>query len=326
MGGAAAFLARLGAALARLAGWPTREGRWVEGSASTLRGLVALAPLVAPRREFRLYVPRGYTRWRRHALLVLCHGCRQTPEDFAQGTRIAAAADARRWLVLMPRQRDDANAWGCWNWFDSATASGDGEAAIVTTMTLDVMRDWRIDRARVMAAGLSAGASLAAILGVRHGDTFRWVVSVAGLACGAAPSALAARRAMSDGPQADVAAIGRAAHVAGRRVPLLAIHGSADDIVAPRNALALVAQYLALAGVDVAGDPPPAATTDRRVDHPHRPLRVRDWRDARGLIARLVEIDGLGHAWSGGDPSVPFNDPASADSIALIDDFLRETC
>ncbi len=39
-------------------------------------------------------LPAGWSRWRRAPLVVFCHGCKQTPEEFAQGTRIAALADA----------------------------------------------------------------------------------------------------------------------------------------------------------------------------------------------------------------------------------------
>ena len=91
-------------------------------------------------RDYLVYVPRGYSRWRRAPLVVLCHGCRQTPEDFAALTRIAERADREGWLVLLPRQADGANAWGCWNWFDANTSRGAGEAAIVAAQIVAVRR------------------------------------------------------------------------------------------------------------------------------------------------------------------------------------------
>lgn len=140
------------------------------------------------------------------------------------------------------------------------------------------------------------------------------------------------------------------------RVPLLAIHGSADGIVAPRNAIALVRQYLALNGREAdaahaasvsfgesgsgsphlrdgrdaallapaersgAALPPP--DTERRIEvAPDRTMTIREWRRDGHLVARLVEVDGLGHAWSGGDPSLPFTDaapPAASDLVAGI--------
>ncbi|MEO6929324.1 MAG: PHB depolymerase family esterase, partial [Casimicrobiaceae bacterium] len=241
----------------------------------------------------------------------------------AQGTGIAAAADARGWVVLMPRQRESANAWSCWNWFDTATADGGGESAIVAAMVRTATRRHHVDRARVFAAGMSAGGALAAILGVRYPQLFRGVAVHSGIACGAARSAFTATSVMARGPEVDVAAIGTAAHDPRRRVALLAIHGLADNVVAPRNAAALARQYLAL------GAYPQAATQLPPADGEHviagaRRTRVRDWQDQRGLVARLVEIDGLQHAWSGGDAALPFNDGAPPIAIDLIDQWLHD--
>lgn len=311
-------------ALCRWIGVPTRQGQWITGSAFSARGILAIAPLVVPRRQYLAYIPRGHTRWRRSPLVVLCHGCHQTPEAFAQGTRVAAAADSQRWLVVMPRQRDTANAWSCWNWFDSASVAGRGEAAIAAAITRKVIRRHRADPSRVFAAGLSAGGALAAILGVRYPALFRGIAVHSGIACGAASSPLSATKVMARGPETDVAAIGRAAHDAAHRVPLLALQGMADDVVAPRNAVALVRQYLELAGVDVDADALPAPAGDRSDETSGRRVRTRDWRDNAGLAVRLVEIDGLGHAWSGGDASLPYNDGAAPDALATIRDWIRD--
>jgi poly(3-hydroxybutyrate) depolymerase len=170
---------------------------------------------------------------------------------------------------------------------------------------------------------MSAGGALAAILAVRYPQLFRGVVVHSGIACGAAASPLTATSVMARGPDTDVAAIGRAAHRAGLRVPLLAIQGMADDVVAPRNATALVRQCLALDAVEV-GDALPAPANDRQQDLAGHAVRVRDWNDGCGLVARLVEIDGLGHAWSGGDASLPYNDATSPDAIGMIRQWLGD--
>jgi poly(hydroxyalkanoate) depolymerase family esterase len=319
-----ALLRRAWLALLHALGVPLREGRWSRGTASSARGVVGTAPLVAPRRDYLVYEPRGYTRWRRLPLVVLCHGCRQTPEAFAQGTRMARAADDNGWMLLMPRQRDTANPWSCWNWFDRATAGGDGEAAIVAAMACKTIRRHHVDTARVIAAGMSAGGALAAILGVRHPALIRGVVVHSGLACGAATSVLAATGVMARGPDTDVAATGAAARDPAWRVPLLAIHGLGDDVVAPRNAIALARQYLALGGVDPGRSTLPAASREHDEKAGTRSVRVRDFDDANGLLVRLVEIAALGHAWSGGDPALPYNDAAPPAATALIRDWMRD--
>jgi poly(hydroxyalkanoate) depolymerase family esterase len=315
---------------ARLSGKPAEPapGRWVEGAKTSVRGLLALAPWMWPRRRYRLYLPRGWSRWVRAPLIVLCHGCRQTPEEFARGTRIAALADRVGAMVLMPEQTASNNPLRCWNWFDAWTARGRGEAAIVAAMATSVRRWNRADPARVVAAGMSAGGALCAILGLRYPALFRGVVVHSGLACGAASSVATALTVMGRGPDADVEAIARDA----RRqdgdvsVRLLAIQGKRDDVVAPRNALVLARQYLVLNGVPVpkgADSTLPDASADAQdTTDLLRTFRVRDWTRDGSRLVRLVEVEGLAHAWSGGDGTLPYNDPQGPDATALVGEWL----
>ncbi len=304
-------------------------GRWISGAKFSWRGWLTTLPWIWPRRRYLLYLPAGWSRWRRAPLMVLCHGCKQTPEEFAQGTRIAALADREGWLVLMPRQKDSANAWRCWNWFDGATAKGRGEAAIVVAMVRSVRRWRRADPARVIAVGMSAGGALAAVLGLRAAGVVRATVVHSGLACGAAASAFTAIGVMQRGPETDVEAIAESARAANASaVPLLAIHGEADTVVAQSNAVALVRQYLRFNGHPAVPTPMRPATSlphpdaERHEMHGGRMTTTREWsRDGR-LVVRYVSIAGLGHAWSGGDDALPFNDAFGPDATALVADFL----
>ena len=318
---------RLKQALARLFRREPAPGRYVEGAKWSWHGLLDGAPFVLPRREYVVYIPRGHSRWRRSPLLVLCHGCKQTPEEIAQGTRIVALADELDCLVLFPKQGDGANPWRCWNWFDPATARGSGEAAIVAAMIETVRSKYRADPQRVVVAGMSAGGALAAVLGVRHPALVRGVFVHSGLACGAAASALTAMGVMARGPEADIEAIARAARTSEISVPLVVVQGLADSVVAPRNAIALARQYLALNGVDRpadAEDALPPTDADATVEAGARAVRTREWRRDGRVVVRLVEIEGLGHAWSGGDAALPYNDAALPDATALAGAFLGE--
>jgi poly(hydroxyalkanoate) depolymerase family esterase len=321
--------------LARLFRREVPPGRFESGAKFALAGWLSTHPLLWPRREYLVYVPRGWSRWRRAPLLVLCHGCKQTPEEIAQATRIAALADQERWLVLLPRQKREANPWGCWNWFDRRTAEGKGEAAIVAAQIDEVARRYRVDRRRIVVAGMSAGGALAAALGVHHAEHARAVAIHSGLACGAAASPVSAVAVMKHGPDADVLKIAADARVAAPvdalPVPLLAIHGERDNIVDPRNAIALVRQYLRLNGhaaVDAApsSDPvlPAADHETQETVAGGRVVTTREWRVNGHLVVRYVAVAGLGHAWTGGDPSFPFNDALAPDAAALIVGFARD--
>ena len=309
-------------------------GRFESGSTWSLNGFIAAAPFIAPSREYLVYVPKGRSIWRRAPLVVLCHGCRQTPEEFAQGTRITDLADRHGFVVLLPRQKDKANPWRCWNWFDTNTMKGAGEAAIVAAQIRFVRRRYRCHRKRVLVAGMSAGGAFAAVMGLRYPGLVSAVAAHSGLACGAAKSPLTAIAVMQNGPEQNVAAIGTAARAAAKLkrlpIPLLAIHGASDAVVAPRHAAALVRQYLHLNGrtpADAAAGASdlPAADSETRTALPNgRVEHVREWRSEGRLVARLVEVTGLGHAWSGGDPALAYNDAEAPDATALVGAFVAD--
>jgi len=312
---------------------PPEPGRFETGSRASWRGTVTTAPWIWPSRDYTVYIPRGHARWRRVPLVVLIHGCRQTADEIAHGTRIAALADDMGCIVLLPHQNPRANAWGCWNWFERATTAGRGEAAIVLAQVRAVRRKYRVNRRRVYVAGLSSGAALAAVLGVRKPAAIAGVFAHSGLACGAASSPLAALGVLKTGADTDVALIAREAREGADPkslpVPLLVVQGRADNVVAPVNAAQLIRQYLALndhpaAAAGGNGELPPAdrcevATADTRT------VTTSEWSVAGRLVARHVLIDGLGHAWGGGDDKFAYNDPHAPDATALLGAFIRQS-
>ena len=306
-------------------------GRFETGSNFSWRGWLASHPWIWPSRDYLLYVPRGYGGWRRRPLIVLIHGCKQTPEDISAATRIAARADANGWLVLLPRQVAKANPWSCWNWFDSATSGGRGEAAIVAAQVRAVRRAYRVHPRKVYAVGMSAGGCLAAVLGLRHPKLFAGVFVHSGVACGAASAPLTAMRVLTYGADTNYEKIGANARAdAPRRalpVALLAIGGADDTAVAEINTIQLVRQYLVFNGKLVPQPNPPNVLPP--ADHETtstlpagRIMTVSDYRDGARLVVRRVRVTGLGHAWSGGDDAFPYNDSDPPDATALLAEFV----
>jgi poly(hydroxyalkanoate) depolymerase family esterase len=306
-------------------------GRFEIGSNFSWRGWLASHPWIWPSRDYLLYVPRGYGGWRRRPLIVLIHGCKQTPEDISAATRIAARADANGWLVLLPRQVSKANPWSCWNWFDTATSAGRGEAAIVAAQVRAVRRAYRVHPRKVYAVGMSAGGCLAAVLGLRHPKLFAGVFVHSGVACGAASAPLTAMRVLTYGADTNYEKIGANARAdAPRRalpVALLAIGGADDTAVAEINTIQLVRQYLVFNGKLVQQPNPPNVLPP--ADHETtstlpagRIMTVSDYRDGVRLVVRRVRVTGLGHAWSGGDDAFPYNDSNPPDATALLAEFV----
>jgi len=311
---------------------PPAPGRFEEGSKFAWRGLLSVAPWIWPRRDYLVYVPAGRPPllWRRRPLLVLVHGCRQTAEDIAKGSRITALADALDCLVLLPKQNPRANAWGCWNWFDQRTASGGGETAILAAQIRSVRRRYRVHRKRVFAAGLSSGAGLVSVLALRNSGLLAGAMLHSGIAAGVASSPLTALEVLKRGPDTDVVEIAREARAhdeAAHDVPTLVVQGERDDVVAPLHATEIVRQVLAFARFpNVAAAPAalPPPTHEDVVMVEGRQTTTREWRTGARVLARLVLIDGLGHAWSGGDGSVAYNDPHAPAATDLMRSFMAD--
>ena len=151
-------------------------GEFLAGSFSTRAGA----------RDYKLYVPSGH-RGQALPLVVMLHGCTQTPDDFASGTRMNAAAELKPCLVLYPAQAQRANSGRCWNWFKSNHQKRDrGEPSIIGGMTREIITRYGVDPRRVYVAGLSAGGAMAAILKSTHPDLFAAAGVHSGLPYGAA--------------------------------------------------------------------------------------------------------------------------------------------
>ncbi len=267
--------------------------------------------IAAGQRDYRLHVPARALPSPAPLLLML-HGCTQSPEDFAAGTRMNALAEERGLIVAWPAQAQAANPQKCWNWFTASEQRREGtEASILAAIARQVMRDHPVDARRVYVAGLSAGGAAAAILGQAYPDIIAAVGVHSGLPVGAArdmPSAFAAMRQGAPGPAAK------------RLVPTIVFHADKDTTVTPRNGDAVIAQQEAAAGAL-------RLVVERgRAPGGHGWTR-RQQQDASGrTVLEQWMVHGGGHAWSGGDAAGSYTDPRGPDaSRAMLDFFDQQT-
>lgn len=293
-------------------------------------------------RNYRLYVPSGASSGGARPLIVMLHGCTQDAADFAAGTRANEVGERAGAFVLYPEQPASAHPQKCWSWYDPAHQErGSGEPALLAGMTRAVLEEVGADPARVFVAGMSAGGSMAQILAATYPDIYhglavhsappyrsaRDVPSALAVLAHGAPDTVALRRAV-------LAGMGERA----RPIPTLVIHGAEDTVVRVVNGQQVFGQWggAAVAAAEGHGGPglhartptEPAATAPgsvlalpdagtggaregplpvRHGPYPGAPVSVEYW-----------EVEGLGHAWSGGSPEGTYTDARGPDATAAI--------
>ncbi len=272
-------------------------------------------------RTYKLYVPSGYTGQEAVPLVVMLHGCTQSPDDFAAGTSMNELAETHTFLVAYPAQAQNANIQKCWNWFKASDQQrGQGEPAIIAGITRQVIEEYSVTDGRVYVGGMSAGGAMAAIMGATYPDLYAAVGVHSGLAPGAAQDLSSAFSAMQgraasnahrDGPTANSEA----------SMPVIVFHGDRDTTVHPRNAEQLLAHYRTVnntpGGRNAAGKPvPPVTVRKGQVPDGHAYTRATQ-RDTDGRpIMEQWTVHGLGHAWSGGSSAGSYTDAKGPDASA----------
>ncbi|KFA94525.1 extracellular catalytic domain type 1 short-chain-length polyhydroxyalkanoate depolymerase [Archangium violaceum] len=307
-----------------LSGTPAQAGSWVHGSYTNLWGT----------RGFQLWVPDGYVPGQRIPLVVGLHGCLQNPDQFAGLTRLNEKADAETFLVLYPNQSTTSNGTQCWNFMLATNQErGMGEPSIIVGMVDWVKSRYQVDGQRVYAGGVSAGAVMTSILLACYSDVFAAGMVGAGAMYKGATTASGSAYAMAFGSIYDPNARGRDAWAcSGQRrwpVPVLVIHGSEDSVVNPINGEQTVQQFLQTNDYGDDGrdnNSVPYAPTDVWYDSVPggRGYYVKNYEYGGRLLVQKYEIQGMDHAWPGGDASYPFADPSGPDATTIMWDFFAQ--
>lgn len=286
----------------------------VVGTARAPNGRLHMLPWTRPARDYLTLAPA--TAGNTMRLLVLIHGCRQEPHGFAAATHMRELVESGEWIILLPNQSRKANLHRCWNWFDRSTVAGGGEVAITQAMIDTVAERYQIKAGNCFIAGMSSGAGLAAAIIGHAPEKFAAAGFHSGVAMGASLSPWHARRALANGPDHDVTI-----DLPTRgKVPAIVIHGRSDEVVAEINAHELMRQILTINGELQPGAPLPAPSqiTPLKTDITYT-ANLASYGESR-----LMMIDELGHAWSGGDHNWPYNDPKGPDATAAMLAFFNQ--
>ena len=236
--------------------------------------------------RYKIYIPSGRPV-SGLPVVVMLHGCKQTPDDFGLGTGMNLLAEEKSFLAVYPAQTGQSNVSRCWNWFQKNCQHRErGEPDLIAGLTRKVCAEFSADTSKVYIAGLSAGGAAAANIGLLYPDVFASIGVHSGLASGAAsdlPSALAAMRG------------GGATTIAGAKaVPTIVFHGDGDSTVNVINARQVSQQ--ATEGLDT------YVVTDKGSFGNLSFTRTIHTLDSGVSMLEEWIVHGGSHAWFGGDP------------------------
>lgn len=277
-------------------------------------------------------------------LLVMLHGCTQDAQDFATGTAMNAIAQEAGLYVLYPTQAASSNMNRCWNWFEPSHQTRDqGEPALLSGLTRQIIKDYHIDTDRVFIAGLSAGGAMALVMAEEYPELFAAVGVHSGLPTGVAssmPDALSAMRSPSSSGASSLNLSGLSHGLSselpfrgfspldgqatpktrrhGSPVPTIVFHGDRDHTVSPANADRIVGDWLARNTDDRANDQWESTSESVRLPsgYGYTVTRYGRGNETRQIGCEHWSLERAGHRWSGGNSAGSHTDAQGPDASA----------
>lgn len=287
-------------------------------------------------RQFKVYTPTSISKKDKPALVVMLHGCEQSAEEFAQGTRIAEWAEKEKFIVLMPQQNAAYNPFKCWNWVLPSNNQRFGEPRSIVAMVDSVIESHNIDSEKVFAAGMSAGASMVSILGNCFPERFKALGTHDGTQYMATATGFDFASVVLSGasvPSSVAALAGHKCSLPAKNrpavMPIIIIHGMNGPLMSPLHAFQVEEEMKAF------NDYLDNSQTDLSYFKSNKVTKVAETKtygytlytttnaDNDIFIERYM-IDKLGHNWSGGTKGMKYNDPLGPDATRLMLTFFKK--
>ncbi len=269
-------------------------------------------------------------------LLLLLHGCKQSPEIILEGTRLDQAAVAKNFFVIAPEQSVLENFDHCWNWFlayEQKRIPMNQMGQMIAAIQLMIMNS-QVDPEQIYLAGISAGGVLGHNLASCYPDVFRGAALSAGLAYKIAEDLYEASTVLDSHHFKTPAYLGKAAYNCGRESTkrrlnkMLLVHGEDDTRVDPfHSGLISDVNGVTLDYYDDGRKNNSATYTSvqtvRELSNNFGVTITEKRYQTVNFTERLIMVKGMAHAWGGGKPISENFDPKAPSTNEFIFNFFQ---
>lgn len=276
-------------------------------------------------RNVRVFVPT--TPASPVAMVVMLHGCTQTPDAFADGTRMDEIAEKEGFVVAYPEQPSSTIPTRCFQWYAPAHQARDaGEPKEIADATAAIATAKGVDAGRVYVAGISAGAAMSVILGATYPDRFTAIGVIAGVEYKAATTVSEGISvAQGGGPDPDQQGMVAFTQMGtrARAVPTFVLHGTSDGVLAKVNGDQVAAQWRRTNTLVLGeGAIDEVKSVSGTAGYPFTRFLHLSKTTGASVVEYYV-VDGLGHAWPGGKAGGSYTDVRGPDASALMWAFFK---
>lgn len=282
-------------------------------------------------RDFKIYLPNNNKNL---SMIIMLHGCDQSSDEFFKSSKIKEVADRENIAILLPEQSKMYNPFKCWNWIIPGNNSRQGESETIIDMIDQVVEKYGINKDKVFAAGMSAGASMAGILGNCYPDRVKAIASHDGVQFfptyhGGDFATVVLHGATV--PVEQSGAFGYACSYAynpPKQVPAIIFQGMASPLMNPMHAFQVEDEFIILNDYLDNGIRDLSAVKDKRIDtvpdtETYGYTKYSLVGQNNKVFLERYMINRLNHAWSGGDGKFKYNDPKGPSATELMIKFFK---
>ncbi len=277
---------------------------------------------VSRQRQYRVYLPKGYSENQQYPLILVLHGCKQDHLCIQDISGFDAIADREGVIVVYPfvttySGMRNSNCWG-W-WLTRQRQRGRGEVSDLHRIAEEVSELYSVDEKRRHICGLSSGAAMSVVSLASYSDFWTSGASIAGVPYGESSRSVKFIRQLPV-VRKTVSTLVRLLkrELVAPAPPLLVIQSKADKTVGPKLGANLRDSWLAASGCE---DEPDSLFSESM---PEPSWRFEQYSSEGSLQVAHFLLDDSPHGWPGGLPG-EFSVPEAPNVSELIWVFFKQS-